>query len=545
MSENVKYGKPLALGIAAALLAAVLAVFPDRTTRSAGPLPAARLPEPPAFDPTQSAALFVGISEFTDDRTWPIPYAVDDAVDLAYTFALGRRVRLVTPERVVLALSGHPRKQESRWRLAELKRAGAQTRNADQSDILAALESQASAAGKGGILIVALATHGFNHHGVPYVLGRSSIFRFPETALSTPSLLELAASSPARRSLILFDACRERIEKGTRAGTADERTAAPLLRRMRNVNGQVVLYAAAAGGYSHDDPKRENGVFTRAILDGLDCQASKDDGVITVENLHKFVERKVLAWIRAHSDPSVAAATQINMDGNTRAMPLACCSSKPCWPIPEGPESASIEGSTVTALARDGKRLWDYDVRQPIVKAATADLDADGRNEVVVATRNAIMMLDRAGTARWSAGEDGRTLQTFAVGPLFRKDAQRVVVLWNGDQPGASHVSIVSADGQSLPAYDHDGSLKHVAIFRPTNWHAERIVVATSNDVVLLNPSKPNRPQWHYALPAAESIVRMSILDPDGHRKRRIFISTMRGNTFVLDPDGHVIASAH
>src|SRR6266566_1309907 len=72
-------------------------------------------PGSPAFDPQQSAALFVGISNFDDKQIEKVPYAIDDAVDLAYELAMDQQPRLVLPNAVVLALSsGEPCKSESR-----------------------------------------------------------------------------------------------------------------------------------------------------------------------------------------------------------------------------------------------------------------------------------------------------------------------------------------------------------------------------------------------------------------------------------------------
>ncbi len=65
------------------------------------------------FDAGESSALFVGVSQFSKDETLtPVPYAVDDAVDLAHLFVL--ELGLVSPGqgRVALALSGEPAKAE-------------------------------------------------------------------------------------------------------------------------------------------------------------------------------------------------------------------------------------------------------------------------------------------------------------------------------------------------------------------------------------------------------------------------------------------------
>ena len=71
------------------------------------------------FDSAGSAGLFVGVQKFTQDDTLAeIPCAVDDAIDLAYLFAL--ELELVRPGRVVLLLSGEARKPASRERLSAL-----------------------------------------------------------------------------------------------------------------------------------------------------------------------------------------------------------------------------------------------------------------------------------------------------------------------------------------------------------------------------------------------------------------------------------------
>ncbi len=72
--------------------------------------------------PAESAALFVGVREFTYDETLSdVPYAVDDAVDLAYAVAFDGKPRLVDTTRVILALSGEPQKPQSRRKLEQLR----------------------------------------------------------------------------------------------------------------------------------------------------------------------------------------------------------------------------------------------------------------------------------------------------------------------------------------------------------------------------------------------------------------------------------------
>lgn len=298
----------------------------------------------PAFDPSQSVALFVGIRTFRDDETLQnVPYAVDDAIDLAYVFALDPRVALVRASRVALALSDEtPRKQISRRRLAELKRNGAIVVAATQSQILNALNHQAGSAGANGIFIVAFATHGFSDDGAQYLLAASSLLRERNTAIPAARVLDLVAASGAARSLILIDSCRERLTR-QRSAEPESMSAAPLIRQMGVTTGQVVLYGAAAGRWAYDDDLRQNGVFTGAVLDALQCRSGFDrNGLLTADDLSGAVERDVLHWVRVNRDPSIRNATQASIDGAARTMPLATCSRRPPPDPPAVAEAAGL-----------------------------------------------------------------------------------------------------------------------------------------------------------------------------------------------------------
>ncbi|HEX7152271.1 MAG TPA: caspase family protein [Thermoanaerobaculia bacterium] len=318
-------------------VAVVMAIVSKgRGTRSVVPEDPAMTRARSGFDPAQSVALFVGARTFNDDSSLEkVPYAVDDAVDLAYTFALDPRVALVQPKRVVLALSDEaPRKEMSKRRLAELRRRGAVVAPATHSQILKLLAQQAGTVGAGGIFIVSFASHGFSEDGAQYLLASNSLFQERNTAIPAARIFDLVSKSDASRSLILIDACRERVRKH-RSGPAEGLSAAPLIRRMGLTEGQVVLYAAAAGKWAYDDDARQNGVFTSAVLEGLQCRTGNDrSGMVTVDALSATVERRVLTWIRTNRDPLIRNATQASIDGAARMMPLAVCSNPPPSDLP-------------------------------------------------------------------------------------------------------------------------------------------------------------------------------------------------------------------
>jgi hypothetical protein len=279
------------------------------------------------IDPRASTALFVGVRQFTeDDNLTEVKYAVDDAVDLAFEVSMNRQPSLVAPERVVLAISGEPQKPQSQERLKALLAAGAVRSRADVPDILKLLKSQSRAAERGGIFIVSFATHGMSDDGMQHLLAANSLLEYRETDVTEARVLDIVSTSGVERSLILIDACRERIRRDQRNGIADPKSVAAFLDAMSGVDGQVVLSAASPGDYAYDDDDRGNGVFTAAVIDGLQCEAAKDGrGFVTVGTLGDYVEGRVLTWIRAHKDHEARKATQMNWEGRTKDMPLSIC----------------------------------------------------------------------------------------------------------------------------------------------------------------------------------------------------------------------------
>ena len=497
-----------------------------------GPVHFAGTIAPPAFSRDASTGLFVGVRTFPHDPTLTVPYAADDAVDLAYQFSLNARVALVPPRRVVVLLSGTPQKEESRQRLQELKDAGARiVYDATAGDILHLLKEQAARAGSNGLFVLSIATHGFQQDGDAYVLGSTSAFGSPETSLRMATILDVAAQ--ASRSLIFIDACRDRIGQASRAATPDPAAAAPHIGRMARVKGQVIFYAAAPGWYAFDDPVHGNGVFTKAVLDGLNCEASSPRGTVTVETLFAFLDRRVRGWIRDNKKVLVNPATQVSMEGETRNMPLSVC-----WRPPSSHLRVSFDGATIRAYGDDTRPLWSKDFGETIVHAEAADLDADAFFEVVVGLRDRIVVLDRDGKQLWTRSNEGTILRTFTTGDLFEKRTNPIVAIWNDAH--SSRLTVLDSAGKELSRFDYAGQLLHVAIGRPTNMHAPKIVVATGTSVLLLHAKKLTR-RWHRTLDSATGTIDgLQIIDVDHDKRRDIAVSTP-GGTAVLNFDGKAL----
>lgn len=540
--------------VVAAVSLSTMAVVRERGVRLAAQ-PQASEPLPP-FDPAQSAALFVGVSEFRDLTLNPVRYTVDDAVDLAYTLAIERNVKLVRPERVALALAGKPTKATSVARLAKLHAAGASLVDASHENIAAALQQQSHLAGSAGMLIVFFASHGFSSEGTPYILSSTSILAQRDTSLSTPKVLDVVAASRARRSLVLIDACRERLPGRRGKRMMNPANAAPLLAEMKHIAGQVVFYAAGPGSFSYE--AGGNGIFTRALIEGLSCAAARTRGLVTVETLAEYVEVQVRKWIRENHDRDVVKATQVSMDPDTKGMPLTTCARMP------SPARVTTAGRTVIAFAEDDEELWRAELEADVVQVEIGDLENDGAKEVLAGAGGAIMAFDATGKRVWSV-DTGLPFRKFVTEHLYNKEQLQTVAISRDGE--SARLTIVDRDGTKLAAYTHDGDLLDVITGRLTSNREMKIIVRATDATAraqlgvegpVMTVSLIDRPkrseiaprlttldadaEWRGALlPPAGKIARVETTYYDNDENRDIALHTSTGEAIYLDFNGHMI----
>ncbi len=277
-----------------------------------------------AFTPAASAGLFVGVSSFEDERIHPVPFAVDDAVDLAYLFTL--ELGLLLPERTVLLLAGEPRKPESIERLTWLVEHGARRQSARTRDIYRYLGEQARVTEERGLFVFTVATHGVSDQGGDFLVATESLKeRRLRTGVAVAEVFDEVARAVAGRRLVLLDACRERLSNETRGETEAAMTQS-FADAIASARGSVVLSGATLGGFAYDDRTRQNGVFTAAVIDGLRGEAQAGpEGWITVRTLADFVQQRVAEWVRRNRPDHAAKSLGIGLqtEANAGALPLA------------------------------------------------------------------------------------------------------------------------------------------------------------------------------------------------------------------------------
>ena len=274
------------------------------------------------FDASQSAGFFVGISEFEDSSFTTVPFAVD----LASLFV---RLELLEPEKVVLALSGQPRKAASRERLRQLVEGGARISEATLGLFTDHVSQQGRASGESGLFIVSIATHGFSDQGNDYLVASDTRQRrIQRGGILFAEVIDDVSLSRASRRLVLVDACRERLSADTRAGGADPASAmgAAFSEAITKASGMVILSATVLGGFSYDDQDRQNGVFSAAVMDGLGGEATADQrSFVTAQTLAGYVDAQVRDWVADNRPQHVKLSRGITIqaEGPAASMPLA------------------------------------------------------------------------------------------------------------------------------------------------------------------------------------------------------------------------------
>jgi len=539
--------------------------------------------------PTDSVGLFVGVQELAPGaKIEGVPYAVDDAVDLAYLLSLpkDRRRQLLLPRHVHLALRGEPRKPESKLRLAELLAAGAHVSGASRAEIARWLT--APGVGAPALLWVSFATHGLTLGRDEYLLTADSRLEdLAATALLTQFVLEQVARRPAALRLVVLDACRELLSAESGRKTPLRTLSALDLAVNEESNGPLAVLRARVGGPLFDDQRRRQGVFTAALLDGLACRAPTDDhGHVTLAFLAEHANRQVVEWTKEHLRMTAAEmGIETHLGGTAATQPLVPCHE---CPRAEQPDHLAIKGGRLEVFAADGRLLWTHTAAGTIAQAEIADLDGDGSRDVVLGVSvdgpetGWIKYLNCRGNEVWRfntwepspyGAYSGRMdVRKLVVADLFGDKSRQVIAISTDAQAWLpSRLTLLDAEGHLRGSYWHPGHLAHLDAGSASATSPARIVAAGVNNnlraffpgndfvvsVFLLDPrnvrgqappylpgGEPGSQLWYRAIvpqdpkilsPGLLRLDDIQILDADHDGKREIHVRMTEGHSMLFD----------
>jgi hypothetical protein len=189
------------------------------------------------------------------------------------------------------------------------------------------------------LLVLYLSGHGVKDaYGRFYLaLPQSDLGRLPATALSGRFIREQMADTPARKLLIILDACyagafgRDLIAKAAPATTG-------LPDELVDERGHVVMAAASAVQFAFETVEGSpTSIFTKIICDGIESGTAdlNADGWITLEELFSYTLEKM-------AEESTAQKPEVSYLGVTGQIPIARA--------PKSPTSVELETDITQAL---------------------------------------------------------------------------------------------------------------------------------------------------------------------------------------------------
>lgn len=171
-----------------------------------------------------------------------------------------------------------------------------------------------SAATKDDISILLLAGHGISHHqtGRYYFFPHEADMGDPENTLLSEVELRKAVNGMEGKVLLLLDTCHA-------GGAIDQRSAlkeGDLLRLVNQVaraeSGVIVFSASTRAQAAAEDPKWKNGVFTKALVEGLGGRAdAAGSGLVTLSSLEAYVTDRVRSLTNQAQEPAINTLSAI------------------------------------------------------------------------------------------------------------------------------------------------------------------------------------------------------------------------------------------
>ncbi|HXJ92195.1 MAG TPA: caspase family protein [Terriglobia bacterium] len=159
--------------------------------------------------------------------------------------------------------------------------------------------------------IIFLAGHGVDDpNGIYYFLpANADLERLKATGLAF-SDVKNTVSSIAGKAILFVDTCHSGDILGARRGVADINAVVNELSSAEN--GVVVFTASTGRQYSLEDPKWQNGAFTKALVEGLDGKADyTGKGSITVNMLDLYLAERVKELTNGEQTPATAKPSTV------------------------------------------------------------------------------------------------------------------------------------------------------------------------------------------------------------------------------------------
>lgn len=234
--------------------------------------------------PAQSKryALVVGVNDYQDSLLSRLSGAANDARSLADAIV---QYAGFPKDNVVLLTTDQP-----------------VTNQPTRSNILGKLSTLRQLVPEDGLLLLFFAGHGIERDGQAYLLTMDTqingdISLLEDSSLSVRVLSDRIRATGVKQVVLILDACRNNPLAGRGASASSLSTAYvrpfDFEGHNRDITAFVTLYATGIGQTAFEYRDRQQGYFTRALVEGLKGEAANERGEVTLEGLLTFVEETV------------------------------------------------------------------------------------------------------------------------------------------------------------------------------------------------------------------------------------------------------------
>ena len=166
----------------------------------------------------------------------------------------------------------------------------------NRSNILAMIKLLANNSEENDTILVYFAGHGFEQEGANYLLPADArIDVLSDTAITLKWIKDTLSKSPAKKKLLVIDACHAGVKLGRSASQPMSRSFQEEL--SQESEGFAILSSCMMEQVSYDYAEKKHGAFSYFLLEGLNGAAddNKDD-IITVPDANKYVSLKMREW---------------------------------------------------------------------------------------------------------------------------------------------------------------------------------------------------------------------------------------------------------